>query len=99
MFKLYHSNQSPNALPYFIRFEKRIYVQLPGEEERTALFRLHMAGTTHFLTEDDFSTLGKATDGYSSADINVLVRQALMLPIRKIENATYFKRVWVTMVT
>ncbi|KAJ8378002.1 hypothetical protein AAFF_G00249390 [Aldrovandia affinis] len=75
------------------RFEKRIYIPLPEEHARSFMFKLHLGSTPNSLTESDFVTLGKKTEGYSGADISVIVRDALMQPVRKVQSATHFKRV------
>lgn len=75
------------------RFEKRIYIPLPEEHARSFMFKLHLGSTPHELTESDFMTLGKKTEGYSGADISIIVRDALMQPVRKVQSATHFKRV------
>uniref|UniRef100_A0A8D3CFD0 vesicle-fusing ATPase n=1 Tax=Scophthalmus maximus TaxID=52904 RepID=A0A8D3CFD0_SCOMX len=75
------------------RFEKRIYIPLPEEHARSFMFKLHLGSTPNSISESDFVTLGKKTDGYSGADISVIVRDALMQPVRKVQSATHFKRV------
>ncbi len=75
------------------RFEKRIYIPLPEDHARGFMFKLNLGNTPSSLTESDFMTLGKKTDGYSGADISVIVRDALMQPVRKVQSATHFKRV------
>ncbi|XP_056277213.1 vacuolar protein sorting-associated protein 4B isoform X1 [Pseudoliparis swirei] len=75
------------------RFEKRIYIPLPEEHARTFMFKLHLGPTPNSLTDSNFVTLGKMTQGYSGADISVIVRDALMQPVRKVQSATHFKRV------
>uniref|UniRef100_A0A669B7I9 vesicle-fusing ATPase n=1 Tax=Oreochromis niloticus TaxID=8128 RepID=A0A669B7I9_ORENI len=75
------------------RFEKRIYIPLPEEHARAFMFKLHLGSTPNSLNETDFNTLGKKTDGYSGADISIIVRDALMQPVRKVQSATHFKRV------
>lgn len=75
------------------RFEKRIYIPLPEEHARSTMFKLHLGCTPNSLSESDFITLGKKTDGYSGADISIIVRDALMQPVRKVQSATHFKRV------
>ncbi|KAG5321003.1 VPS4B protein, partial [Pseudoatta argentina] len=75
------------------RFEKRIYIPLPEKQARSAMFKLHLGNTSHCLTEEDFKKLAASTDGYSGADISVIVRDALMQPIRQVQTATHFKRV------
>uniref|UniRef100_A0A646QEJ3 vesicle-fusing ATPase n=1 Tax=Hemiscolopendra marginata TaxID=943146 RepID=A0A646QEJ3_9MYRI len=75
------------------RFEKRIYIPLPEEHARTHMFKLHLGNTPHCLTEEDLKNLGKRTDGYSGADISIVVRDALMQPVRKVQTATHFRKV------
>lgn len=74
------------------RFEKRIYIPLPDEMARLAIFKLSIGNTPHSLQEPDFKNLAKFTDGFSGADISVLVRDSLMQPVRKVQTATHFKR-------
>lgn len=57
------------------------------------MFKLHLGSTPNELTEADFITLGAKTEGYSGADISVIVRDALMQPVRKVQSATHFKKV------
>lgn len=78
---------------HLYRFEKRIYIPLPEEHARSTMFKLHLGSTPNSLSESDFITLGKKTDGYSGADISIIVRDALMQPVRKVQSATHFKRV------
>jgi len=75
------------------RFEKRIYIPLPEDHARTQMFKLHLGSTPHGMQEEDFRTLGKKTEGYSGADISIVVRDALMQPVRKVQTATHFRRV------
>ncbi|XP_076470886.1 vacuolar protein sorting-associated protein 4B-like isoform X2 [Babylonia areolata] len=75
------------------RFEKRIYIPLPEAPARTEMFKLHLGSTAHSLTEADLRELGQRTEGYSGADIGIVVRDALMQPVRKVQTATHFRRV------
>lgn len=75
------------------RFEKRIYIPLPEEHARHQMFKLHLENTYHEISEEDFKTLAQKTDGYSGADISIVVRDALMQPVRKVQMATHFMRV------
>ncbi|SCV05127.1 LANO_0H00628g1_1 [Lachancea nothofagi CBS 11611] len=75
------------------RFEKRIYISLPDLAGRTRMFELNIGETPCTLTKEDYRTLGQLTEGYSGSDIAVVVKDALMQPIRKIQNATHFKNV------
>jgi vacuolar protein-sorting-associated protein 4 len=75
------------------RFEKRIYIDLPEEHARADLFKLNLGDTPHMLTEEDIRVLGQRTDGYSGADISIVVRDALMQPVRKVQTATHFMTV------
>lgn len=75
------------------RFEKRIYIPLPEEPARAQMFRLHLGNTPHSLSDADLRQLAHKTDGYSGADISIIVRDALMQPVRKVQSATHFKKV------
>lgn len=75
------------------RFEKRIYIPLPEEHARLMMFKLHLGNTRHTLTEDDLKSLANKTDGYSGADVSIVVRDALMQPVRKVQTATHFCKV------
>jgi vacuolar protein-sorting-associated protein 4 len=65
------------------RFEKRIYIPLPDLHARSAMFKIRLGHTPNNLTEDDFFELGKATEGYSGSDITIVVKEAMMMPVRR----------------
>ncbi|ORY26358.1 P-loop containing nucleoside triphosphate hydrolase protein [Naematelia encephala] len=77
------------------RFEKRIYIPLPDAPARRKMFELNVGSTPHGLSPHDFSTLADETEGYSGSDIAVIVRDALMQPVRKVLSATHFQEVTV----
>lgn len=72
------------------RFEKRVYIPLPEAEARTYMVKLHLGDTPNDLTEADFEKLGEITTGASGSDIKVLVKEALMQPIRRCQQAQQF---------
>jgi vacuolar protein-sorting-associated protein 4 len=74
------------------RFEKRVYIALPEARARAKMFRLNLGDTPHSITEDEFDILGGASEGYSGSDIAVVVREALMEPLRKCQMAKQFIR-------
>ncbi|XP_031627015.1 vacuolar protein sorting-associated protein 4B [Contarinia nasturtii] len=75
------------------RFEKRIFIPLPEEHARLTMFKIHLGSTSHVLSEENLKELAKNTEGYSGADISIVVRDALMQPVRKVQTATHFKTV------
>lgn len=62
------------------------------------MFKLNLGTTPNNLTDADFITLGQKTEHYSGADIGIIVRDALMQPIRKVQSASHFKKVGEDMV-
>ena len=76
------------------RFEKRIYIALPERIARATLFKLNVGSTPCHLTNEDYRKLAEMTEGYSGSDIAIVVRDALMEPIRKVQKATHFR--WVS---
>jgi vacuolar protein-sorting-associated protein 4 len=73
------------------RFEKRIYIPLPDPDARKRMFELNVGTTPCTLTQPEYRTLATKTEGYSGSDIAVVVRDALMQPVRKVLSATHFK--------
>lgn len=89
-----HPGLTRRMLPFSVpRFEKRIYIPLPEEPARAQMFKLHLGNTPHSLTEANIQELACRTEGYSGADISIIVRDALMQPVRKVQSATHFKKV------
>ncbi|KAL4216987.1 Vacuolar protein sorting-associated protein 4B [Mactra antiquata] len=74
-------------------FAKRIHIPLPEATARVKMFKLNLDVTPHSLTEEDFKELGQRSDGYTGSDITVMVRDASMQQIRKIQKATHFKKI------
>lgn len=96
-----------NAIDY--RFEKRIYIPLPGPEARRRMFELNVGSTPCELGPKDYKALADRTEGsvtycsiiaqsliytncsYSGSDVAIVVRDAIMQPVRKVLSATHFK--------
>jgi len=75
------------------RFEKRVLIPLPEAKARERVFRLAIGSTPCEVSDRDYKELGARTEGYSGADISVLVRDALYEPVRTCQLATHFKKV------
>lgn len=59
------------------------------------MFELNVGSTPCTLSQNDYRSLAEKTEGYSGSDIAVVVRDALMQPVRKVLSATHFKEVTV----
>ncbi|KAK7018304.1 Vps4 C terminal oligomerization domain-containing protein [Favolaschia claudopus] len=55
------------------------------------MFELHVGETPCELSSEHYQWLAERTEGYSGADIQIVVQDALMQPIRKLIAATHFK--------
>jgi len=55
-------------------------------------FKIRLGKTPHNLQEEDFQELGKGTEGYSGSDITIIVKEAMMMPVRRCQTATKFKK-------
>ena len=73
------------------RFEKRVYIALPEPAARAKMFRLNLGDTPNTVTDDEFDELGARSEGYSGSDIAIVVREALMEPLRKCQLAKQFQ--------
>jgi vacuolar protein-sorting-associated protein 4 len=74
------------------RFEKRVYIPLPNKEARSLMIKLNLGNdeATFSLSEQDFDRLGEITEGASGSDIKVLVKEALMQPLKTCQKAHQF---------
>ncbi len=57
------------------------------------MFTIHLGKTPHRITPEQFRQLGDMTEGYSGSDISIIVRDAMMQPVRAVQTATHFKKV------
>lgn len=75
------------------RFQRRVHISLPDMSARTTMFKIAIGETPTTLKSDDYRELAKLAEGYSGSDITIAVQDALMQPVRKIQQATHFKEV------
>ena len=65
------------------RLTKRIYIGLPDGEARIGQIRTMLKGAKNKISVADFWTIKRLTEGYSSADIASLVKEAAYVPLRE----------------
>ncbi len=63
------------------RFDRHIKVDLPNEEARLSIFKVHTEGMP-LASDVNLEKLAKQTDGYVGADIEAVCREAAMLTLR-----------------
>ena len=73
------------------RFDRRIYVPLPDGPARRQMFHKRLAGVPNSLEDRDYDEVAKRTSGLSGSDIDGIVRDALMRPVRRLTSASYFR--------
>ncbi|KAJ3145271.1 hypothetical protein HDU86_001107 [Geranomyces michiganensis] len=66
------------------RFRKKLYIPLPDSEARAKMISNRIATLDHGLSEEDIGTIVARTEGYSGSDMDGLVREASLGPIRAI---------------
>ena len=81
---------SPVPVFVFVPDLQRIYIALPEEKARAHMFKVHLGDTPHNLTQQDFMELAKRTEGFSGSDVNVVVKDVLMEPVRMTQEAEFF---------
>ena len=57
------------------------------------MFELNLKGTPNTLTDDQLEDLAAKTDGFSGSDISTLTQDAIFEPVRKCQNADFFKKI------
>ena len=70
---------------------QRIYIPLPEVAARAHMFKVHLGDTPNALTQRDFEELARRTDGFSGSDVAIVVKDVLMEPVRKTQDATHFR--------
>ena len=73
------------------RFEKRIFISLPGRPARQELIKIHLGDVLVDLSINEWERLLDMTEGYSGSDIATCVSDALLEPIRGLHQAVYWK--------
>jgi len=72
------------------RFEKRIYIPLPDVAARSYMMRLNLGDTPNSMLPENFDAVAAQCDGFSGSDLSVVVREALMEPLRVCQQAKQF---------
>ena len=68
------------------RFRKKLYIPLPESHAREAIVCNLLRTQTHTLSSADIAKVVELTEGYSGSDMDGLVREAALGPIRDIKN-------------
>ncbi|XP_061195785.1 vacuolar protein sorting-associated protein 4A-like [Saccostrea echinata] len=74
-------------------FPVRIEIPLPADKERFDILKHQLKGIDIDLSDKELLEIVKRTHGFTGADIVVLVRDALLQPVRLIQRATHYVRV------
>ena len=72
------------------RFERRVYISLPDKIARMYLVRSKLKGLDQNISEEDIDAIAEKTNGYSGSDIEVLCKDAAMMPLRHAQKSKYF---------
>lgn len=66
------------------RFEKRILVSVPEQNERSALFRYYFdKHPVNNFAPSDYQTMAEESENFSGADIKLVCREAAMCALRE----------------
>ena len=57
---------------------------LPDAEARLAMCKYKLKDANVEISEADYTILGEITEGYSCADLNSVVKEAAMIPVREL---------------
>lgn len=72
------------------RFQKRVYVGLPTPKSREIMFERGLRLVDNEIGKSQLKKLSEMTGGFSGSDISNVIRDAVMVPIRKCRNARQF---------
>ena len=63
---------------------RRIYMPLPDAEAIKAFLTYKLKDANYSLSDEEMETLLQLCNGYSCADLNMVVKEAAMIPLREI---------------
>jgi len=66
------------------RLTRRIFMPLPDAEARLSMIKYKLKDATVEISDDEYTKLGEITEGYSCADLNSVVKEAAMIPVREL---------------
>jgi vacuolar protein-sorting-associated protein 4 len=75
------------------RFQRKIHIPLPNEKARRQLIKITADKIGVKLAKTDYVELGTTTEGCSGSDISNALQDALMIPIKKVQTATHYRKV------
>lgn len=82
VFVVMTANDISNLPPEFLRrgrIDEIFFLDLPGEQERREILKIHLAKRGRNLPDDSLDALAKATDGFVGAEIEQVVIDGLYL--------------------
>lgn len=76
------------------RFEKRIYIPLPNIYARAKIFEKYInQNENNNISKEDIKQFATLTENYTGADIDILCRDAVYMPVKKCLLSKFFKQV------
>mmetsp|Transcript_58237 Transcript_58237/g.101979 ORF Transcript_58237/g.101979 Transcript_58237/m.101979 type:complete len:452 (-) Transcript_58237:99-1454(-) len=76
------------------RFQKKVYIALPEEEDRITLLKIHFGSSVpKDMTDDDFREIASLTHMFSGYDMKTLVGTAMFEPVKRMTRAKTFVQV------
>jgi spastin len=66
------------------RLTRRIYIPLPDGEAREAIIQHKISKVNHDIDETSLQNIVAMTNGYSCADMQALIKEAAMQPVREL---------------
>eukprot|EP00375_Theileria_parva_P000701 XP_763371.1 vacuolar sorting protein 4 [Theileria parva strain Muguga] len=68
------------------RFEKRIYIPLPNQNNRFDLIKKLLTNVKHTLADSDLHYMSENTTNFNCYDINILVKEIVLYTLKKYNN-------------
>mgnify|MGYP000032082344 CR=1 FL=1 len=59
-----------------------VYLPLPNATTREQVLRIHLEGDDSEVKPSEYKAAAQSAKGYSAADLQIIAREALMLPVR-----------------